>query len=528
MTDPGGWVQDAAIARFRRDPYLWATKCVTTGDAADWRQPHKLFPSYPYLKTLLDTFLTERVLLAEKSRKLLASWAGCAYASWLTIFNLSRTVFIASRKEQGSCELVERCQFILSHLPEWHPLIPKVRAYRASGGRTARLVIEDTDSTIEAVPEGSDQLRQFAASLVIADEVAHWEDFVSAWAAMRPSIESSDTSGGQLIMLTTPRADSPVREFVPRPQPWYERRYTEEHLLGTGMAFERSARGIGVISLHYSAHPHKRESSWRAREQVEYTRRQWQQEYELDWGIATGARVYEEFDAQVHVARGQKYSPAQPLVVGLDLSGLSPAAVMGQTDEYGGFSALGEILCEGVAAELFALKLKDYLVQRFPGARCLFYSDPAAWTRNAADGTTPAAIFQLGIGCAPRRALPDYASRHKSVNDRLLRRPGRGGLRIDKSACPLLFEALDYNYRYEAGVLERGDRIQPAKNRASHLADALQYALTGLDRFGIEGARMLSEDEEWEELERRRRQEEGREAWAEVLGAAGRNAVTGY
>lgn len=470
----------------------------------------------------------ERVLLIEKSRKLLISWTTAAYAAWLALHYESRTIFIASRKEQGSCELVERCEQILRSLPSWHPIHPRVRAYHASGGRTSRLVIEDTDSTIEAVPEGSDQLRQFAASLVIADEVAHWENFLAAWAAMRPSIETSDASGGQIIMVTTPRADSPVREFIPRPLPWDRRRYQAEHFLVEGCAFERSERGIGVLSLHYSAHPFKKGSGWRTREKQEYTERQWRQEYELDWGTAEGARVYEEFDSEVHAAASLKFNPAEPLIAGLDLSGLSPAAVMGQTDSWGGFACLGELLCEGLAADLFTIRLQDYLRSRFPDARCLFFSDPAAWARSPSDGTTPADVFHSAMGVRPRRALTDYASRHRSVNSRLLRRPDRGGLRVDRHACPLLFEALDYAYRYDAGVLERGDRIQPKKNRASHVADALQYALTGLDRFGAEGARMLREDEEWEEIERMQRRAEGERAWREVVGAGGRNEVTGY
>src|SRR5213079_3385439 len=74
-------LKDPAANRYRNDFHAFLTECVWTKDEAAGRVAP--MPSYPFLKDLCDDLVTEKKLLVEKSRRVLASWTVCAFDVWV-------------------------------------------------------------------------------------------------------------------------------------------------------------------------------------------------------------------------------------------------------------------------------------------------------------------------------------------------------------------------------------------------------------------------------------------------------------
>lgn len=62
----------------------------------------------------------------------------------------------------------------------------------------------------------------------------------------------------------------------------------------------RTAEGIPVVRVHYSADPEK-DAAWVAREKPKFSEVYWEQELEIKAHARSGQRVYPEFDPAIHV-----------------------------------------------------------------------------------------------------------------------------------------------------------------------------------------------------------------------------------
>lgn len=119
---------------------------------------------------------------------MIISWTCIALYVWLMLFYDHEYIFFAARKEgrnenSGSLELVKRAKHIINNLKGFKP--PFVRQNIGS------LFCEKTKSSIEAVPEGSNQFRQLTATAIFADEFAFWEDARATYTAAIPTIEAN-------------------------------------------------------------------------------------------------------------------------------------------------------------------------------------------------------------------------------------------------------------------------------------------------------------------------------------------------
>jgi hypothetical protein len=210
--------------------------------------------------------------------------------------------------------------------------------------------------------------------------------------------------------------------------------------------------------------------------------------------IKRGRLVWPKFNRERHVAKRPLTAfKGQPLVAGFDTSGLHPAVVIGQM-QYGRWCIIGELKPEeDMGLELFITGvLVPFFPAHYPGCHVVIACDPAntrdSWTMQSPTTHLQNEGFEVAmplvnniqtrIDCVANMMNKDY-----------------GGLMISPS-CTELIKCIEEGYHYPRHrLIGTSDYIysdKPAKNDASHLADALQYFalhVTRASRTDQEGLR---------------------------------------
>jgi len=208
---------------YARDVWAWITDCVTTVDELDPATPIKLFPTQvcathaqyagglipracpscqrpmsplAYLRDLARQWQSASppLLLIPKARRMRLTWLLVACHVWLAVQRAHSNVFFVSSKEEKSAELIERARGILARLPALGGGAQQIQ-YRMSPP-SIRL---ENGALLMGVPEGADQLRQYTATAILADEFGTWQYPRAAFVAMRPTIDG----GGRLTVLSS-------------------------------------------------------------------------------------------------------------------------------------------------------------------------------------------------------------------------------------------------------------------------------------------------------------------------------------
>lgn len=207
---------------YATDPWAWLAGCVTTVDELDGANPVKPFPTgvcracaryvggavaqcavcsgplvpLTYLRDLARQWATgvPPLLLVPKARRMRMTWLFVALHVWLALQRPHAAIFFVSSKEEKSAELIERAHGILRRLPP-----------EGGGGRLVdaknnppRLML-DNGATLTGVAEGADQLRQYTATAILADEFGTWNWPRAAFSAMKPCLDG----GGRMTLLSS-------------------------------------------------------------------------------------------------------------------------------------------------------------------------------------------------------------------------------------------------------------------------------------------------------------------------------------
>lgn len=194
----------ATMRRWYKDPWAAIREGkVFTLDQTDFTTPVKAFPPKPHLEFITREWEAHRMLLVPKSRRMMLSWLMCWLHLWMAMFHPGRAVFIVSDKEQKSDELVRRCEFMYTNIPEGTILKPTLRT------KYCFMEFPGLDSSIMGLPSGAAQLRQYTASALLFDEFAFWNDAMETLGAARPTIEG----GGRLTIISSAQ-DGPFKKLV--------------------------------------------------------------------------------------------------------------------------------------------------------------------------------------------------------------------------------------------------------------------------------------------------------------------------
>jgi hypothetical protein len=199
---------------YQTDFHAFLTRLVWTKDEAAGGRVAR-FPEWPYIQDICDDLILRPKLFFEKSRRVLATWAACAFDVWvagggqdprwptLMYATGNRQVFLCHRKfEDSNKYLRERVWFVIDELsrrrvwddwpdfPQWHW---KEGEISASNG-----------SLITAVAQGSDQTRGFAATALHLEELAFWENAQETVEGALHTLRG----GGHVYAITTPKANT--------------------------------------------------------------------------------------------------------------------------------------------------------------------------------------------------------------------------------------------------------------------------------------------------------------------------------
>ena len=181
----------------KNDLLYFLTEYVYTLDEHDSKNPVKKLPmNKQYLRDLAQLFLTERLLLIEKSRQMMVTWFMCAAHLWDCMFHNGRRIAFQSKKEQDANNLVERAKFIYDHIPAFLKQLEQ----KADPYSYCKLSFGKLNSIIMGIPQGAAQLRQYTFSRVFSDEMAFQEEKEEAFIAAKPTI----TGGGSFIGVSSP------------------------------------------------------------------------------------------------------------------------------------------------------------------------------------------------------------------------------------------------------------------------------------------------------------------------------------
>lgn len=172
---------------------------VYTIDPHDQKNPIKRVPQQKYVEDIIDTWLTEDLILIVKSRQMMISWVMVALNLWLARFHKGQYCFFVSKKEDDAgfsspLSLLSRAWFIYEHLPE-HLKCPVQKSLNP-----AMLKFPKLNSIIHGVSQDSDAVRQYTASSIFSDEMAFQERSEQIFAAVKPTIDG----GGRFTGVSTP------------------------------------------------------------------------------------------------------------------------------------------------------------------------------------------------------------------------------------------------------------------------------------------------------------------------------------
>lgn len=208
----------------------------------------------------------------------------------------------------------------------------------------------------------------------------------------------------------------------------------------------------------------------------------------MKWStFITGKIVYTDFKRSAHVGSVRTEPlPGETVFIGIDTSGLHPAAIIGQL-QAGSLVLLDELYGDDMAFQPFIEEgLLPLIAARYANMDLLAVCDPSN-PRNALTGHTPTQILaSYGIR-AVTASTNSFKPRREAVSWFLAR---RGGMMIDP-ACEITIKAFEEKYVYRklrltstTGTMYSSD---PEKNYWSHIMDAVQYLCTYLRRPGAQG-----------------------------------------
>ena len=181
---------------YKNDLMSFLKELVYTLDEHDRVHPIKRLPmEKEYLQDMANLFLTEKLLILEKSRQMLVTWLMVACHLWDVMFHEGRRIFFQSKKEQAANNLVDRAKFIYEHLPDWLK-----QMYPANPPAYCKLEFGKHNSIIQGIPQGAEQLRQYTASRIFSDEMPFQEKNEEAFIAAKPTL----TGGGNFIGCGSP------------------------------------------------------------------------------------------------------------------------------------------------------------------------------------------------------------------------------------------------------------------------------------------------------------------------------------
>lgn len=392
-------LQNLELERCRRDPWYFMTRWVyTKNEVGQVEERVKLFPSYKYLKVLIDNMYKYDLNLVPKSRRLTITWAVVAALVWECIFVPNSNIFMQSKKEEDAKELVRKAAHILRNLPGF------VAVEKADYEVQTSTIVFANGSRLTGVPRGADIIRMHTATRIFFDEAAFNDEFAEAVKGAKPSIEG----GGGLIAVSSidtsdfldavndidDADEDSLKNLMDKPE------HTET-MFGLE-EWDNKKNKFHVTQIHYNAHPYKDQRTeigrrWKKEAMAGLKNRSWAQEYEISQKALEDGLVYGRFHPDDHIKWDMTIEDIPedwPIYMTCDIGIDAPTACLwAAVDPDDNVYIIDEYYRSNLNIDENSIYIKEQ-EQKFKTEPVIRIIDPAAFKRTINTGTTPAAEYQ--------------------------------------------------------------------------------------------------------------------------------------
>ena len=194
--------------------------------------------------------------------------------------------------------------------------------------------------------------------------------------------------------------------------------------------------------------------------------------------VVDGQPVWPMFRRDTHVSpQVLKPIPGHRLTIGMDF-GRRPCILVCQSVNER-FNVLAELRRYGMGAATFAPIVKRFLEQNFAGFEYQIFGDPKGQDKGQADERTAYEIFEVnGLHVTAAPVKNNHLETRISAVEQLLNAMHMGVPRfqLNPVGCASLLAAMSGRYHIRKGKEGEAD---PEKDKASDIADCLQYAALG-------------------------------------------------
>ena len=156
------------------------------------------FDLYPFQKSVLWNFLTQRFNIVLKFRQAGVTELISMFCLWLAMYHPNKNIIIVSIKERVAKKVLRKIKYMYRNLPD-HLKVQVVNGRGDEVGTASELEFVN-GSIITSIPTTEEAGRSEAVSLLVIDEAAivRWANQI--WAAAFPTL----STGGAAIVNSTP------------------------------------------------------------------------------------------------------------------------------------------------------------------------------------------------------------------------------------------------------------------------------------------------------------------------------------
>lgn len=442
------------IEKCKTNKEYWLTHYAWTLDPHDQDNPIKKFPNKEYIKKFIKIWDEEGLLLVPKSRQMMVTWLCCALSLHEAQFTEGSHIFFQSKKEDDANTLIDRAKFIFDHQPDFL----KVQVNKTY----CKLVFPESNAKIIGIPQGGDQIRMHTASRFFLDEMAFQPAAEEAMTAAKPCLDG----GGKFVGVSSANpgyfSDLVAGE-------------AEELKIMKGMTKKYMQSGFCSLRLHYTADPAKATEKWKTKARRGLDEAKWNKEYEIDFSVFGGMKVYPELDIKNITAEPFDIPKHWKRYAGIDPGVRNPTSIhFYAIDERGAVYVYWELYESGLHYKDIARILHSQ--KDFELLKNGIYIDPIVVTRTHHTERGIASFKELleevGIFTIPGiRSRIDGAERIREyIRDNKL---------IVFKNCPKMMEELT-NLRYEEWTGEKSfgqNKKESIVGRNDHAWSDLRYFL---------------------------------------------------
>ena len=253
-----------------------------------------------------------------------------------------------------------------------------------------------------------------------------------------------------------------------------------------GMDVHQNAMGWTAVRLHYSADDTKDDKWYAEARRFFPDENQWQAEFEINWFVAQGIRVFPEFSETLHT-KPTEWRRRKVVYRSWDFGWHAPACLIAQIDEKDRLVIHHEIVGKEQTTRDFALQVIDRCAEWYPmnGPGFVDYCDPAGQQAQPAAEKSEVRDVEVlqTLGITPQWEHGWARKDGRAFIHQLLRvrSDGTPGLYVDARGCPILLQAFLGKFSFPES---RDGRVRDEPDEGLHpwadVMAALRYLATGL------------------------------------------------